>query len=86
MKKHATGSGRAEKAAVVQAANTRWGLALPINYHLGEVHLKGRKIGQPMETTFPGFSDNVADALWIADTARSEITGQVIVPPGRRTG
>lgn len=65
-------SGRASKAEMVEAANRRWGLKLPIAYPPpGALDSKGK----PKLPTFPGGSDNEADALWIAETGRARIYG-----------
>lgn len=77
LKKHATGTGRATKVEMIRAANARWNLALPFNEHLGEFQrtrggvVKTDARGNPLPKlpTFPGGSDNHADALWVASAA-----------------
>lgn len=65
VKKWATGTGRASKLRMVQAANSHWHLNLPyVEPPLGA--MTGGKKPKLKEPTFPGGSDNEADALWIA--------------------
>lgn len=80
IKKFATGTGRASKLDMVIAANARFGTALPYNAKLGEVardragktKLDANGVPIPAEPTFPGGSDNHADALWIAALRHSQ--------------
>lgn len=82
IKRHATGSGRASKCDMLRAANNRWGLRLPYDEHVGEIkrtkdgRAKLDKDGRPLpkDPTFPGGSDNHADALWIASAAQAGTT------------
>lgn len=65
VKKFATGSGSAAKLRMVQAANSQWHLDLPFTVPELGAMTRGKN-PKPKLPTFPGGSDNEADALWIA--------------------
>lgn len=70
IKKVATGRGDSNKAALITAANNRWGLNL-------EAMSVVRRVKGKDETVwiYPGGSDNEADSLWIAETQRRSLVG-----------
>lgn len=60
--------GRARKTDMIDAANSRWGLDL-------EWRETGEDPNGRPRFVFPGGSDNIADALFIADACRRRLSG-----------
>lgn len=73
VKKLATGNGAAGKGAMVIAANAQWDMDIPINRQT----LTGKDGKETICYSFPGGGDNEADSLWIAETLRRSLGGNV---------
>lgn len=72
VKKIATGNGHAGKLRMVTAANQQFGLNLPYTVPPAVALSKD---GKPKLPSFPGGSDNEADALWIAWAGLQQVNG-----------